>query len=299
MHLLMNKVCQRAAIRLAATPVSHPLHKAVLKCSKGGEKHQPPLQQILQFVNVKPTDFKRWLFNRRSLLCLPPELFQDRHIATAEAWADKLHLLIFADAMASKTGVATAAVLWSNGNKDLQAGIRLGERDSILILDTEVAAIMLATHLALVFQEDTVVDNVAIYSNSQAAIVCINNHSEGASNQLLRAMCKVIRAAKKGSGGTAIDLKWCPGHSGVPGNKEADTEASQDAAGLCYPPQLVPHYLANFRPATNPASRKQAIKTKNRVAAETYWAQSKAGTKFASMYPGISPSLSCAYTKPY
>jgi ribonuclease HI len=256
-----------------------------------------PLQKILKFADVKPADFESWPFNRRPLPCSPSEPFQDRHRAAAEAWADKPHLLIFADAAASRAGVAAAAVLWDDGNRELRAGVRLGEPDSLSILDAEVAAILLATHLVSVTQEDNIIEDVSIYSDSQAAIACINGHAEGASFELLKAARRGIRAARKGSGGSTISLKWCPGHLGVPGIEEADAEASRAASGHCYPPHLVPHYLSDFRPATNPSTQKQAVKTENRSLAETFWALSKAGVKFTARFPGISPRHFLAHTR--
>ncbi|KAJ1308146.1 hypothetical protein OPQ81_003864 [Rhizoctonia solani] len=166
MHLLLNEACQRAAIRLAASPISHPLHKAVIKCAVGRKKHQPPLQRILHFAGIKPSDFEHWPFGRRPLPSTPPEAFRDRYEAVADAWADKAHLQIFSDATVGGAGVAAAAVLWSDSGRVLRTGLRLGEPGSLSTLDAEIAGITLAAHLVTVFQEDTVVDDVTIFSDS-------------------------------------------------------------------------------------------------------------------------------------
>ncbi|CCO32625.1 hypothetical protein BN14_06688 [Rhizoctonia solani AG-1 IB] len=169
--------------------------------------------------------------------------------------------------------------------------------DALWILDAEVAAILLAVHLISVIQEDTVVDNASIYSDSQAAIACINSCAEGASHELLRATQRAIQVVKKRSGRTAINLKCCPGHLGVPGNKEANAEASRAASGHYYPPQPVPQFLSNFRPATNPTTRKQVIKIENTSPAKRFWALSKAGAKFVANFPGISPCHFLAHAR--
>ncbi|KAJ1299394.1 hypothetical protein OPQ81_011131 [Rhizoctonia solani] len=282
MHILMNETCQRAAIRLAATPTDHPLHKAVIKCT---------------FAGVKPTDFEQWPFGKKPLPSIPPEAFQDRHEAAASAWADKSHLLVFSDASVSRAGVAVAAVLWSDGGRELRAGIKLDEHNHISSLDAEVAGVLLAVHLVSLVQDDTVVDDATIYSDSQAAILCINHHAEGASRDLLRATRKALRKARKGSGGTTIQLKWCPGHMGVPGNEEADAEAHRVASGHVHPQHLIPQYLVNFRPATNPTTRKQIMKTDNKSLAEAHWASSSAGAKHAEKYPNLAPRHFLAHTR--
>ncbi|KAJ1299697.1 hypothetical protein OPQ81_005387 [Rhizoctonia solani] len=111
MHLLLNEACQCMAICLAATLTSHPLHKAVLKCLIGRKRHQAPLQCILQFVGVKPSNFEQWPFKGRPLPSSPPEVYQERDAAVATTWADRAHLLVFADVMVNRAGVVAAAVL--------------------------------------------------------------------------------------------------------------------------------------------------------------------------------------------
>ncbi|KEP45725.1 putative reverse transcriptase from transposon X-element protein, partial [Rhizoctonia solani 123E] len=263
MYILMNEACQRAAVRLAATPTDHPLRKAVIKCAIGRKRHQPPLQRILHFAGVKPSDLEQWPFNRNPLPSTPPEPFQDRQGAAATAWADKAHLLVFADAAVSRAGVAAAAILWGDGDRELRTGVRLGEPGSFSSLDAEVASILLAAHLVTTIQQDTIVDDVTIYSDSQAAISCINHHAKGASRNLIRETRKAIRTARKGSGGTLINLVWSPGHMGIPGNEAADAEASRVASGHTHPPHLIPHFLVDFHPATNPTTLIQSMKTEN------------------------------------
>ncbi|CUA67582.1 putative RNA-directed DNA polymerase from transposon BS [Rhizoctonia solani] len=270
MHILLNEACQRAAIRLAATPPGHPLHKAV-------------------FTDVKPTDFEQWPLGRRPLPSVQPEHYPDRLTAAAHAWSDQAHLLVFADAAVSRAGVAVGAVLWETGGREVKTGFRLGEPGSHTSLDAELAGILLAAHLVSTVQENTIVEDVTIYTDSQAAISCINGHTQGASNELLKATRRAIEKAKKGSGGTDVRLTWCPGHAGVPGNEVADDLAARTASGYTHPPHLIPRFLANYRPATNPSTRKLTMKSENRKLAEAHWAATEAGAKFESRFPGISP----------
>ncbi|KAH7323431.1 hypothetical protein B0J17DRAFT_723420 [Rhizoctonia solani] len=281
MHLLMNEACQRAAIRLAATNPSHPLHKAVAKCASGRKKFPPPLQNILRFAEVRPTDFEHWPFNRQPLPSTSPESFPDQHTATISAWSDTAHLQVYTDAAAGRAGVAAVAavaVLWETGGWELRTGLRLGEPGSHSVLDAEIAGILMAAHLVILAQEDTIID-------------------DGASLQLLKATRRVIRLVKKGSGGTPIRLQWCPGHEGVPGNEAADEEASRAASGHTYPPHLIPRFLTEYRPATNPTTRKKALMAANRLLAEAHWTESDAHAKYPAKYPNLSPRHFLAHSR--
>ncbi|CUA73498.1 putative RNA-directed DNA polymerase from transposon BS [Rhizoctonia solani] len=288
-HLLLNEACQRAAIRLAATPTDHPLHKAVAKCASGRKRHPPPLQNILRFARVRPSYFESWPFGRRPLPDVPPKHFSDRETAEVLARTDMAHLQVFTDGAASRAGVAAAAVLLELGSRELRTGWKLGEAESHSALDAEVAGILLAAHLVLKVQKDTIVDDVSIYTDSQAAISCINRHTEGVARRLLRATREAIRKAKLGSGGTVLNLKWCPGHTGIPGNIMADGEASRAASGHTFPHHLVPKFLVDYHPATNPTTHKQAAKAENRKLAKTHWSSSNAGIKHVEKFPNLPP----------
>ncbi|EUC65957.1 reverse transcriptase from transposon X-element protein, putative, partial [Rhizoctonia solani AG-3 Rhs1AP] len=146
-------------------------------------------------------------------------------------------------------------------------------------------------------QDNTIVDDVTIYTDSQAAITCVNDQVGGASRELLKATKRAIRKAERGSGGTIIHLKWCPGHAGIPGNEAADEEASLAASGRLHPPHLIPPFLSDYHPATNPSKRKQLEKAANRRLANAHWASTTAGSKHASRFPGLSPRHFLAHSR--
>ncbi|EUC56543.1 reverse transcriptase from transposon X-element protein, putative, partial [Rhizoctonia solani AG-3 Rhs1AP] len=131
--------------------------------------------------------------------------------------------------------------------------------------------------------------DATIFTDSQAAILCIDGHSEGASRGLLRATISAIKKARKGSGGTEIRLKWCPGHAGVPGNETADEEAARVASGFPHLPHLVPQFLHDYCPATNPTTHKRILQDANRNLATDHWTLSAAGAKYAIKYPNLAP----------
>ena len=57
LHLEIDKICHRAASRIATLPPSHPLHKpARLSTNPRTKCHKSPLHQLMQTYNVKPQE---------------------------------------------------------------------------------------------------------------------------------------------------------------------------------------------------------------------------------------------------
>ncbi|CUA71932.1 hypothetical protein RSOLAG22IIIB_09945 [Rhizoctonia solani] len=100
----------------------------------------------------------------------------------------------------------------------------------------------------------------------------------------------------KGSGGTEVKLRWCPGHVGIEGNEKADREAGRAAQGQLYPPELIPQFLESYQPPLNPLTRRRKVKEMSRTAAIKYWEASEAGEKYRLRYPTLSPRHFLAHT---
>ncbi|KAF8594734.1 hypothetical protein BDV93DRAFT_131746, partial [Ceratobasidium sp. AG-I] len=59
------------------------------------------------------------------------------------------------------------------------------------------------------------------------------------------------------------------------------------ASGKQYPAELIPKYLAPYRPSLNPKSVKRTIKIENERLAWEHWATTKAGAKQAEKNPDL------------
>ena len=56
-HLEIDKICHRAATRIATLPPDHPLYKPARKCANHNVKrHKSPLHILMQTYNVRPQD---------------------------------------------------------------------------------------------------------------------------------------------------------------------------------------------------------------------------------------------------
>ena len=89
------------------------------------------------------------------------------------------------------------------------------------------------------------VTTVAVFSDSQAAIRWMMHQDPGRGQQLARAINDNARALH--SQGIDVVIHWVPGHSSIPGNKEADDQANKVREGRGYTVPERIHTLAANR----------------------------------------------------
>jgi ribonuclease HI len=286
-HILLNEACQRAALRLASAPESHPLTKAVARCARGRKRHIPPLQAILHFSGFKPSDFDRKPPPpRTSRAPIAPRQFPPKPQAIMDVHTDGAHVQVFSDGTARLEGVATAAVLMVNGRRKLLSGVRLGDKGDISILDAELAGILLATHLILSIPE---VESATIFTDSQLAIRSLDGEVLGASASLVRAVSRAMKRVQARGRGTRAIVQWCPGHRDVPGLELADREATLTAKGKTFDPALIPPLLIDYKPPLNVNTIRDKIKEDSKDSAKLHWLTSDTGLKHTTLFPATDP----------
>lgn len=284
-HLLLNLACTRAAIRLASVPTSHPLHNAILKSARGRKAHRTPLHSILPLVGVHPSRVSK----RPPSALLEPayKAFPPKKAALNRARREDTFVQIFADGSHSADGVGAAAAMFEGGRLSRYAGMCLGEASLYSVLDSEIAAIRLAIHIA---RGTPLLDGAVIFSDSQQAIRLVDPSSGAPAHALASETRKELRALRRRHGRTVVRLVWCPGHSGVKGSEFADQEAKRAAGGKEYGDAVPDTFAACLPLPVDPEYLKKGLKAQFEALAAWVWEESAAGVKQRSRYRRLEPS---------
>jgi len=127
------------------------------------------------------------------------------------------------------------------------------------VFDAECAA--LARALEVAARRRTGPKAVTVFADSQAAMARIASEEPGPAQQYARQARKWIAKLRERNRKVRIEFRWCPAHSGVAGNEEADNWAKQaaeepDARGVEWMgykdrygrrPMPLPRSLANLK----------------------------------------------------
>jgi len=152
-------------------------------------------------------------------------IVEDRERAIEEAKNDSEGLTIFTDGSRLESGATGYAVTWKAGNQWRGVKTHMGYNQEAF--DAECAA--LARALEVAERRRTGPKAVTIFTDSQAAMARIASEEPGPAQQYARQARKWIAKLRERDSKVRVEFRWCPAHSGVAGNEEADKWAKQAA----------------------------------------------------------------------
>ena len=283
-HLELDKACHRAAVRMATLPHMHPVTKIYRKAAKHGVKHhKSPLHHLTYAFEAAHTDFETIIVAGRNPALMGNRLFKtiipankdDSKEADEEA---PEHVKIYSDGSAHDGEVGAAAILTRNGKTTKVLRYHLGPISEHTVYEAELIGIIMGLHLIETEPKTNI--TYAIGIDNQAAIKALSSKFSKPGQYLAAEAFKLAAKLRKSKGKKySLTLRWTAGHTGIPGNEEADEEAKKAAEGMSSDEQQLPKLLRK----TLKRSKSAAIQKEGDVRMERWrreWRESTRADKF-------------------
>lgn len=237
--LLLQKLCHRAATRLATLPQSHPLHSRIKWIARHDVKrHRSSIHNLLHSFRIYPENIETIDPTRKTQM--PKQRIYNTLVAKSKKDAARDHnqltdtIKIFTDGSGHNGGIGAAAVLIRHGQEPRTLRYHLGSDEEHTVYEAETLGLTLAAQLLLT--ERNVEYPASILLDNQAAIRCGEAKSKEGSGFLasqLDEMTRYIerRRRRNGNDDFKLTIRWVPGHEGIIGNELADQEAKKAAIG--------------------------------------------------------------------
>ena len=118
-HLMVDKACFQAALRLATLPTTHPLHNPVSQAARCFvKKHHTPLHELMYKFKLKPEMMEKIKATRQSPKWEPDvatRIASNKEKAKEEDSKDRAHTKVYMDGSRIGGQIGAAAVLYQDG----------------------------------------------------------------------------------------------------------------------------------------------------------------------------------------
>lgn len=235
MSVRVQKICVRAAARIASMPETHPLHKVARRAARFVKKHRAPLHYILKALGEDPREVERIDIVRKppGWKC-PVEVTIDSSVdeAVRREWSNEADIRVYTDGSGHKGRIGAAAVLYRGFEKPKVARKCLGRQEEHTVFEGECVGQALG--MELLRRELTgrrIVRTAAVGTDNQAGMLALRDPGPGTGRYLIDEVLKGIQRIRSTGSNVDIGIFWTPGHQGIPGNERADKEAKKAAEG--------------------------------------------------------------------
>jgi len=141
--LLMNKVCHRAAVRLASLPESHPLHSHVRRMGRYVQRHRSALHELMNAFKIRPEKMERIQAVRQRPAWkrrFKTTIAESKKEAKEKEENNRVRIRIYSDESDTNGGVGAAAVLYRNGTQQRTLRYHLGTSEQHTVYEAELVA---------------------------------------------------------------------------------------------------------------------------------------------------------------
>ncbi|CAK5280784.1 unnamed protein product [Mycena citricolor] len=233
-HLLAQKVRQRAALRLATVGNSHPLNKAARNAAaRYVKRHRTPLHELMHEFDLDPAGMETIEPMRQRAEWKPVATIAPRstkEAAIEQEKGDMAEWKVFTDGSGIHGHIGAAAVLYRGGRLIKTARKHLGTDAHHTVYEGEGVGLNLA--VGLLIQQRNVQGNVSIYVDNTAAIDATANRDPNPSHYIWDALDLRLRELRRTHPNAKVTFCWLPGHVDIQGNEEADKQAKMAAEQL-------------------------------------------------------------------
>jgi ribonuclease HI len=300
MHHRLEVMKHSKAIRIAALPPAHPLHKQIRTAARRKtRRHRAPLHELAASLGCDPDDIETIPVVRANpalkrsnpmQVSIPP----DKEASVRENMHAREEIKVYSDGSIHNGKVGAAAVLFRRGKKGRTLQLHMGKASDHTIYEAELVGLILGMHL--IKTEKKGKTKCALGADNQAAIKALQSELTKPGQHLAAEFLRMagmvsksrrVKSRRKGSS-YELTVRWTTGHSGIKGNEEADKAAKSAADGFSSTPSSIPVYIRK-KIKKSTSALKQDRKKKAKEAWTSEWNTSERYKRFKA--PDIvSPS---------
>ena len=242
--LLIRQHCQCATLHLATLPQRHPLHRHIKNALCNHCHHKSPLHHLLEAFPLDPQVFETIDPVHHSTKWTPLVRIKipEKDKAIMKDIEDEAHqdIVIYSDGSGHNRKIGSTAILCCKGIQTASLCFHLGTDTDHTVYKEEIIGMILTTEL---LQRTPRIHKASLTLDNKAAILATQVFTSKPGHYLMDIFHMNLKAALKRHCIGKVLIRWIPGHTEIPGNEAADTEAKAATTGNLSDPTLLSRFL--------------------------------------------------------
>jgi ribonuclease HI len=232
-------------LRMAALPPSHPLEKHVKAATRNRKHNKSPLYHLFNAFEVKVSAMEtispvchpqKWT---SKLNIINHDNSQDTILSDIQAETED-DICIYWDSSGFEESIGGSAVMKRGSIMKKTLRFHLGSDKKHMVYEGEIVGMILVAEM---IHNTPCTEKISLGVDSKVAIQAANSSIAGPGHYLMDLFHKTLTSTLEMVGANRIILRWTSGHTGIPGNEEADMQAKEAARGSTSNPSLLPKTL--------------------------------------------------------